>query len=74
MCQEFLAGLDGYISGAHQAYCYDFVSDWLYSEDLNDIYEIAGYAEAELCLPQRFMKLKVEDLVDTEVFPCINEG
>lgn len=27
MRQEFLLGLDGFISGAHQAYCYDFVSD-----------------------------------------------
>lgn len=73
MRQEFLAGLDSFISGAHQAYCYDFVSDWLHSEDSRNIHEIAEYVEAELRLPQRFMKLKVEDLVDTEVFPCINE-
>lgn len=88
MRQEFLAGLDSFISGAHQAYCYDFVSDWLHSdetvhrsvsldakesEDSRIIHEIAEYVEAELRLPQRFMKLKVVDLVDTEVFPCINE-
>lgn len=73
MRQEFLAGLDSFICGAHQAYCYDFVSDWLHSEDSRNIHEITEYVEAELRLPQRFMKLKVEDLVDTEVFPCINE-
>lgn len=73
MRQEFLAGLNAFISGAHQAYCYDFVSDWLHSEDSEQIHEIAEYVESELRLPQRFMKLKTEDLVDTEVFPCINE-
>ena len=71
--QEFLAGLQMFISSAHQAYCYDFVSDWMHSEDAKDIYEIAVYIEDELKLPQRFMKLEVADLVDTEVFPCVNE-
>lgn len=73
MRQEFLAGLQMFISSAHQAYCYDFVSDWIHSEDAKDIYEIAAYIEDELKLPQRFMKLQVADLVDTEVFPCVNE-
>ena len=73
MRQEFLAGLQMFISSAHQAYCYDFVSDWIHSEDAKDIYEIAAYIEDELKLPQRFMKLQVADLVDTEVCPCVNE-
>ncbi len=73
MRQEFLSGLQRFISPAHQAYCYDFVSDWMHSEDAKDIYKIADGVENELKLPQRFMKLQVADLVDTEVFPCINE-
>ena len=73
MRQEFLAGLQMFISSAHQAYCYDFVSDWMHSEDAKDIYEIAAYVEDELKLPQRFMKLQVADLVETEIFPCVNE-
>ena len=73
MRQEFLAGLQMFISSAHQAYCYDFVSDWMHSEDSRDIYAIAEHMEAELKLPQRFMKLQVADLVDTEIFPCVNE-
>ena len=71
--QEFLSGLDGFISGAHQAYCYDLVSDWMHSPDAADIYKIAEYVESECKLPQRFMKLQVADLADTEIFPCINE-
>ena len=70
---DHLAGLDAFISTPHQAYCYDFVSDWLHSEDNMQLYEVARYVEDEARLPQRFSKLAVEDLVDTEVFPCINE-
>lgn len=70
---EYLAGLDEFISSAHQAYCYDFVSDWLHSEDCNQLYEIATVIEEELKLPKRFMKLEVEDIVDTEIFPCLHE-
>ena len=73
MRQEFLAGLQMFISSAHQAYCYDFVSDWIHSEDAGDIYAIAEHVEGELKLPQRFMKLQVTELVETEVFPCVNE-
>lgn len=73
MRQEFLSGLQMFLSSAHQAYCYDFVSDWMHSEDAGDIYAIAEHVEGELNLPQRFMKLQVADLVETEIFPCVNE-
>lgn len=71
--QEHLAGLDKFLSFPHQAYCYDFVSDWLRSDDDRQLYEIARYVEEEAHLPQRFGQLPLEDLVDTECFPCINE-
>lgn len=70
---EYLAGLDQFISSAHQAYCFDFVSDWLHSEDNDQLNEIARNIEDELKLPKRFMKLGVDDLVDTECFPCLHE-
>lgn len=70
---EHLAGLDPFISYAHQAYCYDFISEWLHSDTDNKLYDIARYVEDETRLPLRFSKLSVEDLVDTECFPCINE-
>lgn len=99
--RELLTGLEGFISEAHQAYCYDFISDWLHSDKANPneteerrradragscsgkednlspgpqgVYEIAQFVEKEAGLPQRFIKLNVEDLVGTEIFPCINE-
>jgi len=73
MQRDFLSGLEMLISSAHQANCYDFVADWMRSEDATDIYSISLDVEEELKLPQRFMKLQVEDLVATEVFPCIDE-
>lgn len=73
MHRDLLAGLERWISIPHQAYCYDFVSDWLHSQDEAKLRELARYVEAEVRLPQRFASLTVEDLVNTECFPCINE-
>ena len=73
MRQEYLAGLDGFISMPHQAYCYDFISGWLHSNDIGQLCDVAKYVEDEACLHQRFEKLTVDDLVGTECFPCINE-
>lgn len=70
---EYLAGLDEFISSPHQAFCFDFISDWLHAEDREQLIEIAKSVEDELKLPQRFMELEVSDLVDTEVFPCLDE-
>lgn len=70
---DLLAGLDAFMSVPHQAYCYDFVSDWLHSQDTAQLHETARYVEQEALLPQRFSKLAVEDLVDTACFPCIDE-
>lgn len=73
MRSEHLAGLDGFISTPHQSYCYDLVSDWLQSNDRESLYHIARFVEDEARLPQRFLKLDVNDLAGTESFPCINE-
>lgn len=72
MHSDHLAGLDTYISEPHQAWCYDFVSEWLH-EDSGSLNEIARHTESIVRLAQRFSQLAVEDLMDTEVFPCINE-
>ena len=73
MRSEHLAGLDGFISTPHQSYCYDMISDWLQSDDNGSLYDIARFVEDEARLDQRFDNMEVEDLKDTECFPCINE-
>jgi len=73
MSKESLVGLERFISSPHQARCYDFVSEWLHSEDTMQLYEIARFVEDELRLQQRFEKLSVDAIAYTECFPCINE-
>ena len=71
--QDCLKGLDTHISTAHVAFCYDFVSDWLYAEDHHSLHEIAEFVELEAHLHERFMKLEIADLLNTAMFPCVNE-
>lgn len=73
MQPECFAGLNGFLSSAHEAYCYELVSDWLHSNDAQQLHTIACRIETELNLFERFMKLEVADLVSTEIFPCIHE-
>lgn len=73
MHRDHLKGLDEFISTPHQAYCYDFVSDWLHSDACNSFYELARYVENEERLYDRFAQLSAEDLATTECFPCVNE-
>ena len=73
MTSECLAGLDAYYSAPHQSYCYDLVSDWMRSSDNGALYNVARDVERMTRLWQRFSKLPVEALEDTECFPCIDE-
>lgn len=73
MRQDCLTGPDHLMPSPHQAFCFDFISDWLHGEGLEQFTEIAKSAEDELKLPERFMKLEINDLADTEIFPCVDE-
>lgn len=72
MRSELLLGLDNFISTPHQSYCYDLVSDWLHA-DAESLYKIARFVEREARLSRRFDTMAVEELKDTECFPCVNE-
>lgn len=73
MPEDYLGGLDGFISYSHQAWCYDFVYEWLHDDESGAFRRRAREVEAELKLPQRFAKIPLDILADTECFPCINE-
>lgn len=73
MQPEYLSRWKDFLSEAHQAYCYDFVSDWLHGSEAEQLREIVIRIEEELKLPEQFMKLEVADIVNTEIFPCIQE-
>lgn len=70
---EYLAGLDGFISTPHQAWCYDFVSEWIAGDNRDDLFEILRSIEDKLMLSNRFKKVPLEDLLGTEIFPCVDE-
>ena len=70
---EYLSGLDEFISIPHQAWCYDFVSEWIANGDRQEIENILRDIEEKLVLRKRFKQIPTEDLIDTEIFPCINE-
>lgn len=69
---DYLTGLDTFISTPHQSFCYDFVSEWLHSDDIDSLRDIAEEIENELKLFNRFRVLNIEAICDTEVFPCIS--
>ena len=73
MHMDNLVGLDNFISIPHQSYCYDFMSEWMHSDEAQDLYGLARKTEDELRLPARFSQLPVTELVNTEFFPCIDE-
>ena len=68
-----LRGLERFISEPHRQLCYDLVNGWLYSDKDDDLYVIAREVEEKLQLVKRFDNLDVEELLSSEVFPCINE-
>ena len=73
MSEDYLEGLESFISITHQAFCYDFVYDWLHENSKGTFYKIVRHIEYELKLSQRFVKIPLDQLADTECFPCINE-
>lgn len=68
-----LVGLDRFVSIPHQSYCYDFMSEWMHSGEMRELYSIARETEDELRLAARFNKLPIDELLGTEIFPCIDE-
>ena len=68
-----LHGLEKYISEPHQQLCYSLINEWMHSDDDDELYEIARAVEEQHHLEERFDGLDVEELMNSECFPCINE-
>ena len=45
MRMDNLVGLDNFISIPHQSYCYDFMSEWMHSDEAQDLYGLARETE-----------------------------
>lgn len=74
MPDSFFKGLEKYVSYGHQANCYSMVNEWLHSDDDRAFYPICVEIEEHCGLYPRLAKLDVSELLNTEIFPCINES
>lgn len=70
MSERYLEGLDYSIS--NNSFCYDFVFEWL-REDDESLYQAARGVEDRYQLVNRFLKVPLTNLLETTVFPCVNE-
>lgn len=70
MSESYLEGLDYSVS--NNSFCYDFVFEWL-REDDESLYQVARGVEDRYQLVNRFLKVPLTDLLETTVFPCVNE-
>ena len=74
MADGFFKGLEKYVSYGHQTTCYSMVNEWIHSEDDKSFFPICTEIENHCELYERFTKVDITDLLDTEIFPCINES
>ena len=70
---KLLDGLDDYYNDVQNSFCYDFITEWLHSEKKDLLYDISRYTEVKLSLYNRFEKFDIDDLVEIECLPCIDE-
>ena len=74
---EHLIGLDQ-IYSAHNQYqsiCYDILSDWLHDSKVRAVmFDMIRDVERDLHLSNRIAKAPLDDLMQTEYLPCIDEG
>lgn len=73
MPDKVLSGLENRYSGTHAPFCYDLIFEWIHSDTKDEIVETLRRIEKDLKLVDRFSSFEIDDLSDTEVFPCIDE-
>lgn len=73
MQEKHLAGLEKRYNSFHNGFCYELIYEWLHSDKKDELVDVLRYVEKELHLVDRFNKNEINDLVDTEILPCIDE-
>ena len=77
MPEQALAGLETHISKGNAQFCLGIVREWMSSKDENDVFvlhAICRDVEAELHLQKRFQSAPLEQLLESDVFPSIDES
>lgn len=73
MQEKHLAGLENRYNSFHNGFCYEMIYEWLHSDKKEELIEVLRFIEKELRLVDRFNNKEINDLVDTEILPCIDE-
>ena len=73
MSEDVLVGLENRYNTFYNGFCYELIYEWLHSDKKDSLVEILRFVEKELKLVDRFEKYQINDLVDTEILPCIDE-
>lgn len=73
MQEKHLAGLENRYNSFHNGFCYEMIYEWLHSDKKDELIEVLRFIEKELHLVERFNNEEINDLVDTEILPCIDE-
>lgn len=73
MDEKILSGLDNRYSPMHDGFCYEMIYEWLHSNKKDDLIDVLRNVERSLKLVDRFNQFELDDLVDTEILPCIDE-
>lgn len=72
--KDVFFGLDNFISSPHEAFCFQFVEDWLRNTDeKRSLYKLARFLEKEISLDERLMKFDIPYFENNEFFPCVDE-
>lgn len=71
--KDYLEGLEKYISMPHQTWCYNFIADWMASEDREALKKLMRKVERQLNLSKYFEGVPVQELAESDIFPCTDE-
>ena len=73
MNEKHLAGLEKRYNSFYNGFCYELIYEWLHSDKKEKLIEVLRSIEKELRLVDRFNNKEINDLVETEILPCIDE-
>lgn len=77
MSPEALHGLEDDISQSHAAFCLEAVREWYArggSSVSSDLHDACRTVEEERNLAHRFAEIPLVQLLESDVFPCLNEA
>lgn len=73
MPERYLAGLENRYNSFQNGFCYEMLDEWLHSDKKEDLVLVLRAVEKKLHLFDRFNKIDVRVLANSEILPCIDE-